>query len=69
MKFKEGYVGSLEQAKYFINYIDTAKRDQYENNLVFEGSIDGETYTEIFKVDETVHEGWNYVDFDDDTRP
>lgn len=35
MEFKEGYVGSLQQVKYFINYI--TNRDQYEGNLVFEG--------------------------------
>jgi len=35
MEFKAGYVGSIKQAKYFVNYI--TNRDQYENNLVFEG--------------------------------
>lgn len=48
--------------KYFINYIDN--RDQYEENLMFEGSADGETYTEIFTVGADVHEGWNYVDWE-----
>ena len=67
MQFKEGYVGSISQAKYFINYI--TNRDQYENNLAFEGSQDGETYTEIFKVDAAVHEGWNYVDFEEGSYP
>jgi len=35
MEFKEGYVGAIQQVKYFINYI--TNRDQYENNLMFEG--------------------------------
>jgi hypothetical protein len=67
MEFKEGYVGSLEQVKYFINYIDN--RDQYEANLAFEGSLDGTTYTELFVVGADVHEGWNYVDFEQGSYP
>jgi len=53
MEFKADYVGSLQQVKYFINYI--TNRDQYEGNLVFEGYNDakaeGEAVTELFKVD------------------
>lgn len=71
MEFKEGYVGSLQQVKYFINYI--ADRSQYENNLVFEGYNEreavGEAVTEIFKVEGEVHEGWNYVDFEEGQFP
>jgi hypothetical protein len=67
MEFREGYVGSLQQVKYFINYIDN--RDQYEENLAFEGSMDGTTYTELFVVGGDVHEGWNYVDFEQGSYP
>lgn len=63
MEFKEGYVGILQQAKFFINYI--TDRTQYEKNLMFEGSNDGETYDELFIVDENVHEGWNVHDFEE----
>jgi len=71
MEFKEGYVGSLKQVKYFINYI--TNRDQYEGNLVFEGynekDATGDKVKEIFKVDQSVHEGWNYVDFEEGKYP
>jgi hypothetical protein len=30
------------------------------DNLIFQGSNDNVTYTDIFNVDENVHEGWNY---------
>jgi hypothetical protein len=57
--------------KYFINYI--TNRDQYEGNLVFEGynerDATGEDVTEIFTVNEEVHEGWNYVDFEEGKYP
>lgn len=32
---------------------------------MFEGSNDGETYDELFIVDENVHEGWNVHDFEE----
>lgn len=64
MQFKEGYVGIVQQVKYFINYI--TDRTQYEDNLMFEGSNDGETFTELFQVGGNVHEGWNYHNFEQD---
>lgn len=71
MQFKAGYVGSLQQAKYFINYI--TDRRQYENNIVFEGYNDenasDEDITELFTVNESVHEGWNYFDFEEGSYP
>jgi hypothetical protein len=71
MAFKEGYVGSLEQVKYFINYI--TNRDQYEGNLVFEGyneeGATGDDVTELFTVDQSVHEGWNYYEFEEGSYP
>jgi len=30
------------------------------NDLIFQGSMDNTTFTDIFAVDENVHEGWNY---------
>jgi len=71
MEFKEGYVGSLTQMKYFINYV--TNRDQYEGNLVFEGynekDAEGDAVTELYRVQGEVHEGWNYVDFDEGKQP
>jgi hypothetical protein len=67
MEFPEGYVGSLQQVKYFINYID--KREQYEENLIFEGSADKISWTALFTVGANVHEGWNYVDFEQGSYP
>jgi hypothetical protein len=71
MEFKENYVGSLQQVKYFINYI--TNRDQYEGNLVFEGynekDAEGEAVTKIFEVGPEVHEGWNYQDFEEGSYP
>jgi len=48
MEFARGYVGSLRQVKYFINYI--TDRKQYVNNLAFEGSNEGQEdgYVELF---------------------
>ena len=31
-----------------------------QDKLIFQGSMDNTTYTDIFKVDLNVHEGWNY---------
>jgi len=31
------------------------------DNLKFQGSMDGTTYTDIFAVDQNIHEGWNYM--------
>jgi hypothetical protein len=71
MAFKEGYVGSLQQVKYFINYINN--RAQYENNLVFEAyNVESPTdadITQLFTVGESVHEGWNYYEFADGSYP
>jgi len=52
----------LQQVKYFINTINDKSR--FEDNVVFEGSLDGEEYVEIFLVGTEVHEGWNYQDFE-----
>ena len=44
-------------------------RRRYENNLAFEGSLDGKTYTELFVVGKNVHEGWNYFSWDKGSYP
>jgi hypothetical protein len=30
------------------------------DKLKFQGSMDGESYTDIFAADLNIHEGWNY---------
>jgi len=71
MAFKEGYAGSVEQVKFFINYINN--RAQYADNLVFEGynvaSPTDAQVTFLFNVTESVHEGWNYHDFASGSYP
>ena len=58
MQFKPGYVAILSQVKFFLTASDTSN---FRNgNLVFEGSMDGITYTNIYTVDNNVHGGWNY---------
>jgi hypothetical protein len=32
----------------------------FSNVTVFQGSNDGTTYTDIFTINDNVHEGWNY---------
>lgn len=36
------------------------------DKTVFQGSMDGVSYTDIFTIEDTVLEGWNYVKWDSD---
>jgi len=56
--FKEGHVGLISQVKYFMG--DTADKSAFVNATKFQGSNDNVTFTDLFTVDENVHEGWNY---------
>jgi hypothetical protein len=58
----------ISQVKYFIGEIPSDRRVFYDN-LAFEGSMDGETYTELFVADRNVHEGWNYYSWDEGEYP
>ena len=58
--FKPNYLGVLTELGYFMNRF--VKTD-FVGNLVFQGSNDNITYTEIFTVGEEIHEGWNYYTF------
>jgi hypothetical protein len=64
MTFKEGHVGVLDEAKIFINFL--IDKTPYVNNLEFQGSNDGTTWTSLHTFGEELHEGWNYVDYRDD---
>ena len=61
MKFRPGFVGLLSQVKYFMNNINKAT---YSGNLKFQGSNDMSTWTDLFTVDDNIHEGWNYHSWD-----
>ena len=58
MAYKAGHVGMLQQVKWFIGEI--WDKTIYAGEVKFQGSNDGTTYTDIFTMDENVHEGWNY---------
>jgi hypothetical protein len=65
-EFAAGYVGLLEEVKI---YFGSLSKYYYADNLIFQGSNDGETYTDIFTVGKEIHEGWNYYDFEVDEMP
>lgn len=60
MSFKPGHVGLISQVKWFMGDITSGDTSFLVDNLIFQGSMDNTTYTDIFNVDESVHEGWNY---------
>lgn len=60
--FKAGHVGMLRQVKWFMK--DVTDSSLYADQVVFQGSADGETWTDIFTVDENVHDGWNYYNWE-----
>lgn len=60
MSFKPGHVGLISQVKWFMGDITSGDTSFLVNNLIFQGSMDNTTWTDIFNVDESVHEGWNY---------
>jgi hypothetical protein len=57
--FRSGYVGVLNEVKYFMSRFDKSK---FEGKLRFEASVTGSTgsWTTIFTVGKEIHEGWNY---------
>lgn len=58
VEFKEFHVGLLSEVKYL--YVTIPNKNNVANKAVFEGSMDGVTYTELFAVEDNVREGWNY---------
>jgi len=59
-EFSEGFVAMLSQVKYFLNEIDDMEA-MFADKLVFQGSNDGNTYTDLHTSDSNTHEGWNYI--------
>lgn len=60
MGFKEGHIGLVSAIKWFMGDIANGDTTYLQDKLIFQGSMDNTTYTDIFKVDLNVHEGWNY---------
>lgn len=64
MKFNEGFVGQISQVKFYLKNIN---KDAFNNTLIFQGSNDMTTWTDLFTTDMNVHEGWNYKKWEDST--
>lgn len=61
MYFPEGYEGFVNEVKVFLG--STYSKDYFVDYLTFQGSDDGSTYVDLFTLDASIHEGWNYFDF------
>lgn len=68
MGFKPGHVGLISQVKWFMGDITNGETAFLVDNLIFQGSQDNTTWTDIFNVDENVHEGWNYKTWTRETQ-
>jgi hypothetical protein len=44
---------------------DITSKDLFVNTTTFQGSADGTTYTDLFQMDENLHEGWNYFKWEE----
>ena len=60
MAFKVGHIGLISQVKWFMGDIANGDTSYLVDNLKFQGSLDGVTYTDLFAADLNIHEGWNY---------
>jgi len=58
MAYKEGHVALISQVKWFLS--DIQDKSIYADETKLQGSNDGTTYTDIFTMDENIHDGWNY---------
>jgi hypothetical protein len=58
--FSQGFVGVISEVKIFMKVF---VKNNVVGKLSFQGSSDGVTYTNIFTVDDEIHEGWNYFDY------
>lgn len=57
----------LDEVKFFINVL--TDKSPFVGELVFQGSDDGDIFTDLWTVDKSVHEGWNVHDFEDGSQP
>jgi len=68
VQFKTNYVGVLNEVGFFINRL-IDKTPFIGGNLIFQGSNDGTAFTDLWKIDASVHEGWNTLYFTDGSLP
>lgn len=59
---RPGYTFSIEEVKIFLNSL-TNKTPYINGNLILQGSTDGASFSDIYSYDESIHEGWNSVDW------
>ena len=64
IQYKENHVGVLDEVKFFVNKL--LDKSPFSDNLVFQGSDDGVTFTDLWAIDKSVHEGWNSHDFEEE---
>jgi hypothetical protein len=64
---QDGYSYQIDEVKIFLNYF--TDKSVYSENLVFEGSDDGVSWTTIIQYDENIHEGWNSNVYRDSASP
>ena len=57
----------LDEVKFFINNL--TNKTPYVGKLVFQGSDDGVSFTDLWTIDASIHEGWNSYDFEDGEQP
>ena len=67
IQYKENHVGVLDEVKFFVNKL--INKTPFVGNFKFQGSDDGVTFDDLWLVDKSVHEGWNSLDFEEDSRP
>ena len=67
--YKPDHVGVLDEVKFFVNRMTSTNKVQIADNLVFQGSNDGSTFTDLWTIDKSVHEGWNSKDFESGSEP
>lgn len=59
---RDGYTFAVEEVKMFLNNL-LDKAPYTDDNLKVQGSNDGATFTDIHSYDDSIHEGWNSVDW------
>jgi hypothetical protein len=60
---REGYMYSISEVRFFINGLSTNM--PHVNNLKFQGSTDGSSWSDIWEVDSGIHKGWNSKNIDE----
>jgi hypothetical protein len=65
ISFRDDYVAILDKVRFFLPV--TQATSTYEDELKFQGSSDGSTWTDLYTADGNVHAGWNYAQWDTST--